>query len=169
MTAGFLSGFVAVFYYRWLDSLRFFPATIASLGGGGFVRTATLLPVLAKIGVDVGVYEPCYDTLYITIQALLRAEPRQILRELKAKVLKIWKLAPRYWILADLLNFSLVPLRLRISFPDDFPFAPPLVYCTAPKLASEYVFDGALCMEMCAIPPHADAFETAHRSIGPLT
>ncbi len=32
-------------------------------------------------------YEPCYDTLYITIQALLRAEPRQILRELKAKVL----------------------------------------------------------------------------------
>ena len=34
-------------------------------------------------------------------------------RELKAKVLKIWKLAPRYWILADLLNFSLVPLRLR--------------------------------------------------------
>ena len=113
VTAGFLSGFVAVFYYRWLDSLRFFPATIASLGGGGFVRTATLLPVLAKIGVDVGVYEPCYDTLYITIQALLRAEPRQILRELKAKVLKIWKLAPRYWILADLLNFSLVPLRLR--------------------------------------------------------
>ena len=58
-------------------------------------------------------YEPCYDTLYITIQALLRAEPRQILRELKAKVLKIRKLAPRYWILADLLNFSLVPLRLR--------------------------------------------------------
>ena len=113
VTAGFLSGFVAVFYYRWLDSLRFFPATIASLGGTGFVRTATLLPVLAKIGVDVGVYEPCYDTLYITIQALLRAEPRQILRELKAKVLKIWKLAPRYWILADLLNFSLVPLRLR--------------------------------------------------------
>ena len=34
VTAGFLSGFVAVFYYRWLDSLRFFPATIASLGGG---------------------------------------------------------------------------------------------------------------------------------------
>ena len=93
VTAGFSSGFVAVFYYRWLDLLRFFPATIASLGGGGFVRTATLLPVLAKIGVDVGVHEPCYDTLYITIQALLRAEPRQILRELKAKVLKIW--APR--------------------------------------------------------------------------
>lgn len=43
---------------------------------------------------------------------------------------------------------DLVPLRLRISFPDDFPFAPPLVFCASPVLASEYVFDGALCMEM---------------------
>jgi hypothetical protein len=41
-----------------------------------------------------------------------------------------------------------VPLVLRIHFPDDFPFAPPLVYCTSPVLKSEYVFDGALCMEM---------------------
>ena len=45
---------------------------------------------------------------------------------------------------------DLIPLKLRISFPDDFPFAPPLVFCTAPQLSSEYVFDGALCMEMCA-------------------
>ena len=45
---------------------------------------------------------------------------------------------------------DLIPLRLRISFPDDFPFAPPLVFCAAPTLSSEYIFDGALCMEMCA-------------------
>ena len=43
---------------------------------------------------------------------------------------------------------DLVPLRLRISFPDDFPFSPPLVFVSSPPLASEYVFDGALCMEM---------------------
>ena len=43
---------------------------------------------------------------------------------------------------------DLVPLVLRIHFPEDFPFAPPLVYCSSPKLHSEYVFDGALCMEM---------------------
>lgn len=43
---------------------------------------------------------------------------------------------------------DLVPLLVRIDFPDDFPFAPPLVFCASPTLASEYVFDGALCMEM---------------------
>ena len=43
---------------------------------------------------------------------------------------------------------DLVPLRMRISFPDDFPFSPPLVFISHPPLASEYVFDGALCMEM---------------------
>jgi len=43
---------------------------------------------------------------------------------------------------------DLVPLLVRIDFPDDFPFAPPLVYCASPTLASEYIFDGALCMEM---------------------
>jgi len=37
---------------------------------------------------------------------------------------------------------------LRLHFPDDYPFAPPLVYCSSPVLASEYIFDGALCMEM---------------------
>ena len=43
---------------------------------------------------------------------------------------------------------DLVPLLLRISFPDDFPFAAPLVYCSHPTLESQYIFDGALCMEM---------------------
>lgn len=43
---------------------------------------------------------------------------------------------------------DLVPLVLRIVFPNDFPFSPPLVYCASPLLASQYIFDGALCMEM---------------------
>ena len=43
---------------------------------------------------------------------------------------------------------DLVPLVLRIKFPDDFPFTPPLVFCASPTLHSEYIFDGALCMEM---------------------
>lgn len=43
---------------------------------------------------------------------------------------------------------DLVPLVVRMKFPDDFPFAAPLVYCAAPVLASPYIFDGALCMEM---------------------
>ena len=43
---------------------------------------------------------------------------------------------------------DLVPLVLQIRFPDDFPFTPPLVFCASPTLHSEYVFDGALCMEM---------------------
>ena len=46
------------------------------------------------------------------------------------------------------LKDDLVPLVVRIKFPDDFPFAPPLVYCASPLLASQYIFDGALCMEM---------------------
>ena len=43
---------------------------------------------------------------------------------------------------------ALVSVVLRVHFPDDFPFAPPLVYVHSPPLASEYIFDGALCMEM---------------------
>lgn len=43
---------------------------------------------------------------------------------------------------------DLVAIMLRMTFPDDFPFAPPLVYVSQPALRSEYVFDGALCLEM---------------------
>ena len=43
---------------------------------------------------------------------------------------------------------ALVSVVLRVHFPDDFPFAPPLVYVASPPLTSEYIFDGALCMEM---------------------
>ena len=30
------------------------------------------MPAFCKMLVDVGVYEPCYDTIYITLQAMLR-------------------------------------------------------------------------------------------------
>ena len=43
---------------------------------------------------------------------------------------------------------ELVPIMLRLHFPDDFPFSPPLVYIAQPELLSEYIFDGALCMEL---------------------
>ena len=40
------------------------------------------------------------------------------------------------------------PLCLSMKFPDDFPFAPPLVFVSSPQLHSGHVLDGALCMEM---------------------
>jgi len=43
---------------------------------------------------------------------------------------------------------DLVPVVLRIHFPDDFPFAAPLLYISRPTLRSEFIFDGALCLEM---------------------
>ena len=53
----------------------------------------------------------------------------------------------------DLLRLSetrdeLVAVHLRLHFPDDFPFSPPLVYISQPQLISEFIFDGALCMEL---------------------
>ena len=100
LTAAFLSGFCAVFYFAWLER-----ALPAGLG---------VWAVLGKIGVDIGVYEPLYDTLYITLQALLRGEGLCAARdEVSKKVLKVWRMAPYYWGFADALNFGLVPLRLR--------------------------------------------------------
>uniref|UniRef100_A0A7S4GJL7 UBC core domain-containing protein n=1 Tax=Eutreptiella gymnastica TaxID=73025 RepID=A0A7S4GJL7_9EUGL len=43
---------------------------------------------------------------------------------------------------------DLVAVVLRIHFPEDFPFGAPLVYVRSPVLTSEFIFDGALCMEM---------------------
>merc|ERR1712100_530911 len=68
----------------------------------------------AKVCVDVGMYEPIYDTCYITLQTLLRGEGLSAARaEVAAKVLKVWSIAPYYWTIADTINFSLVSLRLR--------------------------------------------------------
>ena len=44
---------------------------------------------------------------------LLRGGMSVAQREVQSKVLRVWAMAPRYWVAADALNFSLVPLRLR--------------------------------------------------------
>ena len=99
-TASLLSGFLAVFYFRLLEHV--------------FSPLSNWASVVGKIGVDVGMYEPLYDCLYITMQALLRGEGLSVAqREVQSKVLRVWAMAPRYWVAADALNFSLVPLRLR--------------------------------------------------------
>jgi len=103
LVCSLLSGVLAVFYFGWLE--RTFPC--------GGVAPAVLLPALAKVAVDVGVYEPCYDTIYISLQAMLRGEPWSVTREELRKVPTVWRMAPRYWCLVDLVNFSCVSLRLR--------------------------------------------------------
>ena len=35
---------------------------------------ALLLPAFAKMAIDVGLYEPMFDTVYISLQALMRGE-----------------------------------------------------------------------------------------------
>ena len=99
-TSAMLSGFLAVYYFRMLER--------ATAGLGRWASVA------AKVCVDVGCYEPIYDTLYITMQALLRGEGLPEARaEVEAKVLKVWAMAPRYWCFADTINFGFVDLRLR--------------------------------------------------------
>lgn len=62
----------------------------------------------------MGVYEPLFDSAYVTLQALLRGESlAHARREVLHKVPTVWRMAPRYWVAADALNFGLVPLRLR--------------------------------------------------------
>jgi len=115
LTASFLSGFLAVFYFAWLDrALSPRGWHWARLAGGGVRQLAQWASIFGKIAVDVGVYEPLYDTCYITLQALLRGEGVHVAaREVRRKVFHVWKMAPRYWCVADLLTFGLVPLRLR--------------------------------------------------------
>ena len=100
LTSALLSGFLAVFYFALLERAT-----------GGLARWAS---VFAKVAVDVGIYEPIYDTLYITLQALLRGEDLHAAKkEVQEKVLKVWRMAPRYWCFADTINFAFVDLRLR--------------------------------------------------------
>ena len=104
-TASLLSGLLAVFYFGWLER------TLGSEAGHGL---HAWLCLALKIAVDVGVYEPIFDTCYVTLQALLRGESLgQARAEVARKVPKVWAMAPRYWIAADALNFGVMPLRLR--------------------------------------------------------
>lgn len=120
LSASVLSGALAYFYYAWLDRAIGVPRALSSrLVPGGLAARALLpaLPIAGKIAIDIGLFEPVYDTLYITLQALLRGEDLATAgREIRAKVLGIWAKAPPYWAPLDLINFSLVSLRLRPLF-----------------------------------------------------
>ena len=112
LISSFLSGFLAVFYFKWLENVFCRPPTFwaeasswAALGHHGW-----LVPVLGKVCVDVGCYEPVFDTVYISLQALLRgdlsrADGMRKLRSELAKVLRVWRMAPRYWAFVDVVNF----------------------------------------------------------------
>ena len=104
--SSFLSGFVAVFYFGWLERTLSVPASAGLL--------AVIASACAKVAVDVGLYEPVYDTVYITLHAVLRGDGVTAAREeVRAKVLSVWRMAPRYWIAVDLVNFAFVSLRLK--------------------------------------------------------
>jgi len=104
-----LSGFLAVFYFRWLEQTFPIPAVLT----GPYSVLALLSAAFAKMVVDVGLYEPLFDTVYISLQSLLRGETWAATRSELRKVPKVWSMAPRYWCLVDMFNFSVVSLRLR--------------------------------------------------------
>jgi len=121
--SSFLSGFVAVFYFRWLEDTFRQPPSWAGkwTAAGSWValgRFGWLLPTLCKVVIDVFCYEAVYDVMYLSLQALMRGDlvkPEGItllLAEL-AKVPRIWRMSPRYWGPVDFVNFALVDLRLR--------------------------------------------------------
>ena len=71
LSASVLSGALAYFYYAWLDRAIGVPRALSSrLVPGGLAARALLpaLPIAGKIAVDIGLFEPVYDTLYITLQ-----------------------------------------------------------------------------------------------------
>jgi len=114
LVSAFLIGFVNTLYHRWLSQQRL-PFAAGFLDGqvGLAAQFCAALPVLYRVAIDLVFWEPMLTSMYITLQALLRGQPKQIIPELKAKVLKIWAMAPRYWLFADLINFSLVSVQLR--------------------------------------------------------
>ena len=146
-TSGLLSGFLAVFYFAWLDR-TWQPANLLGVLGqphsDSAQRRAQWACVAGKVATDVGIYEPickrtpsyCLrasapppsppvephctrllcppalpadDTVYVTLQALLRGDGLSAARhEVATKVLRVWAMAPRYWTFVDTINFSLV-------------------------------------------------------------
>jgi len=114
LTSGLLSGFLAVFYFAWLDRVLAVPARWSEAAASGNSWLLSLGSAASKAAVDVGCYEPVYDVLYITLQALMRGESLHSAREeVVRKVPTIWRMAPRYWLLTDMVNFLFVSLRLR--------------------------------------------------------
>jgi len=119
ISASILSGALAFFYYGLLERTVHVPQALwtKAAPGGLLARLLPAMPVATKVAIDLGVFEPVYDTLYITLQALLRGDGLLTAwHEVKSKVLGIWARAPPYWGPLDLINFSCVSLRLRPLF-----------------------------------------------------
>jgi hypothetical protein len=106
-----LSGWFAVIYFGMLDRYVRLPAWAAGKDGrlGAFLGC---LPIVAKVAIDVGLYEPIYDTIYMSLQTILHGR-RPDLGATIPKVLSVWAKAPLYWGLVDTINFALVSGRLR--------------------------------------------------------
>lgn len=50
-------------------------------------------------------------------------------------------------------------IQLRLTFPDNFPFAPPFMYVVAPHIEKGFVMDGgAICMELLTPRGWASAY-----------
>ena len=117
--SSFLSGFLAVFYFTWLERVfRDPPAWTGLVDWAACGHWGWLLPIICKVCVDVYCYEFIYDCLYVTLQALLRGDLGRAggvdaLRSELIKVPRIWKMSPRYWGPVDFVNFAFVGLRLR--------------------------------------------------------
>jgi hypothetical protein len=109
-----LSGWFAVIYFGMLDRFIRLPAWAAEVDGrlGALIGC---LPVLAKVAVDVSLYEPLYDTIYMSLQTLLHGR-RPNFGAIVPKVLSVWAKAPMYWGVVDTINFALVTGRLRPTF-----------------------------------------------------
>jgi len=114
LVSGFVVGFVNIYFYRWLKTVPFpFPGFLEGRVGLA-AQICAVLPLLYRITIDLTFWNPLMTTMYLTLQALLRGRPKQIIPEIKAKVLTIWRMSPRYWLFADLIIFSVVSARLRL-------------------------------------------------------
>ena len=66
-TSAFLSGFVAIFYFRLLDHLS------SKLPVEAWLPVSTILRKFIRAFyitlIDIAIYEPIYDTIYLSLQA----------------------------------------------------------------------------------------------------
>lgn len=60
---------------------------------------------------------------------------------------------------ADMREQSVKYIMLRLSFPGNFPFAPPFMYVVAPRIEKGFVMEGgAICMELLTPRGWASAY-----------
>ncbi|XP_022093210.1 ubiquitin-conjugating enzyme E2Q-like protein CG4502 [Acanthaster planci] len=63
--------------------------------------------------------------------------------------IKLLKVDPLSQLHSDMKATNTTSIEFNMTFPDNFPFAPPFVRVTAPRIENGYVLDGgAICMEL---------------------